>query len=49
MVYPAASLLNYFHGNNLILLNRDQTPYDNLATLVINDDLSKIFSQITLT
>lgn len=48
-VYPAASLLNYFRGKNLILLNKDKTPYDYLATLVINADLTKIFTKINLT
>ena len=45
-VYPAASLIRYFKGNNLILINKDKTPYDNLATLVINDKLGNIFSKI---
>lgn len=43
-VQPASSLVSYFKGNNLILINNTKTSYDNLATLVINDDLAKIFS-----
>lgn len=49
MVYPASSLLYYFKGTNLVLLNRDKTLYDNMATLVINSDLVTIFSKISLT
>ena len=45
-VQPAASLINYFQGQNLALINRDATPYDNKADLVINDSLGKVFSEI---
>lgn len=45
VVYPAAGLLRYFHGKHLVLINRDTTPYDDQATLVIHDDLSKVFAQ----
>ncbi len=45
-VYPASGLINYFKGKNLVLINKDKTPYDNKANLVINDSLGKVFSQI---
>ena len=45
-VYPASSLIRYFRGKNLVLINRDPTPYDNLANLVINDSLGKVFETI---
>jgi NAD-dependent deacetylase len=45
-VEPASSLISIFKGNNLIIINKDKTPYDNLATLVINDDLTKVFSKL---
>ena len=45
-VQPAASLINYFQGQNLVLINRDATPYDNKADLVINESLGKVFSEI---
>ena len=45
-VYPASSLINYFKGENLVLINRDSTPYDNRANLVINDSLGKVFEII---
>ena len=44
-VYPAAGLINYYQGNRLVLINRDATPYDNQADLVIHDSLGKVFSQ----
>ncbi len=28
VVYPAAGLINYFQGKNLVLINKTQTPYD---------------------
>lgn len=45
-VYPAAGLLQYYRGNRLVLINRDETPYDSRADLVIHDSLGNIFSQI---
>ncbi len=45
-VYPASGLINYFRGRNLVLINRDSTPYDNIANLVINNSLGKVFEQI---
>ena len=45
-VYPASGLINYFNGENLVLINKDATPYDNKANLVINDSLGKVFSQV---
>ena len=45
-VYPASGLINYFRGRNLVLINKDTTPYDNRANLVINESLGKIFEKI---
>ena len=42
VVYPAAGLINYFNGNDLILINKSETGYDNKATLVINDSIGKV-------
>lgn len=46
VVYPAASLVNYYKGNNLILINKSSTPYDNMAGLVINDSIGKVLESI---
>ena len=42
-VQPASGLINYFRGKNLVLINRDSTPYDNKADLVINENLGTVF------
>lgn len=47
-VYPAAGLVNYFRGKHLILINKDKTPYDSNADLVINEPVGKVLSQINL-
>ncbi|MBR2704370.1 MAG: NAD-dependent protein deacylase [Clostridia bacterium] len=45
-VYPASGLINYYKGNKLVLINRDETNYDKRANLVINDSLGKVFSEL---
>ena len=45
-VYPAAGLINYFTGKNLVLVNKSITPYDKIANLVINDGLGNVFSNL---
>lgn len=42
VVYPAAGLINYFRGDNLILINKSQTQYDGRATLAIHDAIGKV-------
>ena len=45
-VYPAAGLINYYRGNRLVLINRDETPYDGYADLVFHERLGAVFSQL---
>ena len=45
-VQPAASLINYFKGRNLVLINKDATQYDYKANLVINEKLGNVFNEI---
>ena len=45
-VYPASGLINYFRGKYLVLINKDSTPFDNRANLVINENLGKVFKTI---
>lgn len=45
-VYPAAGLVNYYRGNRLVLINRDETPYDDTANLVLHESLGRIFAQL---
>ena len=42
VVYPAAGLIRYFGGNKLVLINKQATPYDSQADLVINDSIGKV-------
>ena len=44
VVYPAAGLINYFKGKNLVLINKSTTSADNKADLVINDSIGKVLS-----
>ena len=45
-VYPAAGLIRYYRGKRLVLINRDETPYDSYADLVFHDSLGDVFSQL---
>ena len=45
-VYPAAGLVNYYRGNRLVLINRDETPYDRYADLVFHETLSNVLSKL---
>ena len=45
-VYPAAGLVDYYKGKRLVLINRDETPYDRYADLVLHESLGEIFSQL---
>ena len=45
-VYPAAGLVNYYRGNRLVLINRDETPYDRYADLVFHQSLGDVLSQL---
>lgn len=44
-VYPAANFIEYFQGTNFILINRDKTPYDHYANLVINESVGEVFKK----
>ena len=46
VVYPAASFVDYFHGKNLVLLNKSVTSRDEYATLVIHEPIGQVLSQI---
>ena len=48
VVYPAAGLINYFNGSKLVLINKSHTPYDSLASLVINEAIGETLSQIKI-
>lgn len=45
VVYPAAGLIDYFRGSNLVLINKSSTSADQRADLVINDDIASVMKQ----
>ena len=45
VVYPAAGLIQYFTGKNLVLINKSETSADAKADLVINDDIAKVLDK----
>lgn len=46
VVEPAASLLHYYKGNNLVIINKDTTPYDRYASTCINDDIISVVKEL---
>lgn len=45
-VYPAAGFVRAFKGERIVLINRDATASDEIATLVIHDSIGKVLAQI---
>lgn len=46
VVYPAAGLVNYYHGDRLVLINRDATSYDSKANLIFHENIGEVLSKI---
>lgn len=44
-VYPAAGLVQYYHGDHLVLINKTATGYDKSANLVIHDSLGRVLAE----
>ena len=45
-VYPAAGLIDYFTGKHLVVINRDATPRDAGADLLIQGNIGEVLSGI---
>jgi len=45
-VYPAASLVHYYRGDRLVLINKSPTPYDSHADLILAGPIGEILKQI---
>lgn len=43
-VYPAAGLLRYFRGRDLVIINQSPTPFDDRAALLIRGDVAAVLS-----
>ena len=46
-VYPAAGLLRYFRGDELVVINKQPTPADGMATLVVNQPIGQALAEET--
>ena len=44
-VYPAAGLIRSYGGNRLVLINRDETPYDGYANLIFREPIGQVLGQ----
>lgn len=47
-VYPAAGFISYFKGNNIVLINRDETPFDSKANLVFHEKVGELLDKINV-
>ena len=45
-VWPAAGMIRYYRGKRLVLINRDVTPFDREADLVLHQSLGEVFRQL---
>ena len=45
-VYPAAGLIDYFHGDSLVVINMAPTPRDRGADLLIKEPIGQVLGQI---
>ena len=45
-VYPAAGLIHYFRGKHLVLINRDATPMDGNAALVLHEKVGEVLGSL---
>ena len=45
-VEPAASLINDFSGRSLVVINRESTPADERASLLIRADVEEVFRKL---
>ena len=48
IVYPAAGLLRYFRGTNLVVINRSATKMDGMANLLFTEDIGKVFEDLKI-
>jgi NAD-dependent deacetylase len=46
VVYPAAGLLRYYRGHKLVLINKDATPYDARADLILHAPIGQVLDAI---
>jgi len=49
VVHPAAGLIRYFNGDNLVLINKTPTQFDSSANLTIRKPIGEVFKEISET
>lgn len=47
-VYPAAGFISYFKGDNIVLINRDETPFDSKADLIFHEKVGELLDKINV-
>ena len=45
-VYPAAGLIDFYHGSKLVLINKGRTAYDDQANLIIQAPIGQVLGEI---
>jgi len=45
-VYPAAGMITNYRGNNLILINKSETPYDSSANLIFRENIGETLWEV---
>ncbi len=45
-VYPAATLVQYYRWNKIVIINRDPTTQDRFADVLFHENLGKVFWEI---
>lgn len=48
VVYPAAGLIDYFRGKNIVLINKSATAGDARANLVIHESIGKVLGMLKI-
>ena len=48
VVQPAASLIYYYRGKDIVLINKSQTMADSRATLCFHDSLGSVFEKLNI-
>lgn len=47
-VYPAAGLIDYYRGDKLVVINRDPTPRDGRANLLVKGNIGEVLGGIRI-
>lgn len=48
-VYPAANFVRYFRGENTVLINRDETSFDGMASLIFRESIGEVLQEAVKT